>query len=448
MPHRHLTLEALEQVAAGELEAKDLVRSLLDHLLAVCPHCRGAWHEVILPRVPRSSARGQRDYGSAFERALRSAAERGPDLEAERAAAPGLVAELVQASEAEQVLLLSSEERLLTWGVCDLLIRESHQAAFEDPGVAESLANLAISLASRLSPAVYGRAFLCDVKAIAWAYLGNARRVRSDLKGAAQALVTAEEYLADGVGDPLSEAQILNLRASLLRDQRQFDESQLVLERVLSIYRLAGDTQLEGRTLIKKAMAYSDSGKPAGAIPLLRRALDLLDQTIDPRAVLCAQHNLVICLMDSGHLPEATAVFAATLPLYEHFPEFSTSQLHDWIHAKLAAAHGRTLEAEAIYEAVRQRFLERGIGYDAAVVSLELSALYLRRGMTGEVKRLAEEMYAVFQSRDVHREAMAALLVFQRAALADAATLQMVEQLTAYLRRARRDPSLRFEEPS
>ncbi len=445
MPDRHLTVELLRQVAEGEVEAHEVIRGLLDHLLALCPQCRRAWRQVAVPGRGRVA---EPAYGAAFERALALARAREPDLLAERAAAPALVAELVQVEEAEQAFLLSTDPRFLTWGVCDLLINESHQAAFEDPAVAESLAKLAISLANRLDPSAYGVAFLSDVKAMAWAYLANARRVGSDLRNAEEALQTAEELLAGGTGDPLILAQVLNLKASLLRGQRRFEEFQQLLEEVIEIYHRAGDAHLEGRTLIQKADGYREEGKPAGAIPLLRRALTLIASDTDTRLVLCARHNLVYCLLESGRREEADALFRELAPLYGRFSDFSTHQRRSWLEGKLAAVAGRFDEAEAAFLEVRGGYVEREIGYDAALVSLDLAALYAAHGRMAEVRQLAEEMLPIFRSRDVHREALAALLVFQHAARTEAVTVQMVEQMATYLRRARRNPSLRFEEPS
>ena len=47
-----------------------------------------------------------------------------------------------------------------------------------------------------------------------------------------------------------------------------------------------------------------------------------------------------------------------------------------------------------------------------SVASLDLAALYAAQGRTAEVRRLAEEMLPVFTSRRIHREALAALIVF------------------------------------
>ena len=58
--------------------------------------------------------------------------------------------------------------------------------------------------------------------------------------------------------------------------------------------------------------------------------------------------------------------------------------------------------------------------------------------------QLAEEMHPIFPAEDIHREALAALFLFQEAARRGAATVGLVEDLYAYLKRARKDPELRF----
>jgi len=88
--------------------------------------------------------------------------------------------------------------------------------------------------------------------------------------------------------------------------------------------------------------------------------------------------------------------------------------------------------------------LARDIGYDAALASLDLAKLYLQLGRTAEVKHLARQMVTVFQEQGVHREALAAVRLFQEAAERERASVELVRRLADYLRRARHDAALRF----
>ena len=100
--------------------------------------------------------------------------------------------------------------------------------------------------------------------------------------------------------------------------------------------------------------------------------------------------------------------------------------------------------ADVALPAQHDRAVPRGNHGVSALVSLDLAAVYAAQGRTSEMRRLAEQMFPIFESRDVHREALAALVVFREAAQAEQATLALVQEIGAYLRQARFKPDLRF----
>ncbi len=109
-----------------------------------------------------------------------------------------------------------------------------------------------------------------------------------------------------------------------------------------------------------------------------------------------------------------------------------------WTEASLAHGLGRLAEAEQGYRVVQHEFLDLGKGLDAALVSLDLAALLLEQGRTEELKQLAAEVVVVFESREVQREAMIALLLFQQACAEDRITGELLRQVAAQIRRERR----------
>jgi hypothetical protein len=54
-------------------------------------------------------------------------------------------------------------------------------------------------------------------------------------------------------------------------------------------------------------------------------------------------------------------------------------------------------------------------------------------------------MVPIFESRDVHQEALAALLLVRRAAEAEELNLAFLQRVATFLHRARHDPGMRFE---
>ncbi|HET9226572.1 MAG TPA: hypothetical protein VFR31_07880, partial [Thermoanaerobaculia bacterium] len=116
-----------------------------------------------------------------------------------------------------------------------------------------------------------------------------------------------------------------------------------------------------------------------------------------------------------------------------------------WVEAKVAAALGDLREARKRFEQVRRAFVKPELGYDYALVSLELSTVLLRQGETARVRSLTDEMLSLFRSQNVHREALAALQVFCAAVKRDGATVELVRRVVRYLYRAKGDPELKFE---
>jgi len=115
------------------------------------------------------------------------------------------------------------------------------------------------------------------------------------------------------------------------------------------------------------------------------------------------------------------------------------------VRGDVAAGMGDLDAAERAYLATRDGFVAQGIGYDAAMVSLDLAVLYLREGRTADVRRIAEEMLPIFAAQDVHREALAALTLFQEAARQDQLTVERAREVVTYLREARSEPGVRFQ---
>src|SRR5207237_5522758 len=97
---------------------------------------------------------------------------------------------------------------------------------------------------------------------------------------------------------------------------------------------------------------------------------------------------------------EARAQLEMDEDLYRRFPEPWVELRVAWLRGDIAAGTGDVLTAERAYRETRDGFVAQGIGYDAAMASLDLAVLYLRQGRTDEVRRLAEEMLPIFQAQD------------------------------------------------
>ncbi len=434
---RHPGRRELSRFVAGELPA-DATRRVVHHLLGGCEACRRLAASFWLPAQRRGSE-------AAVERALAAAAAGEAEIEQERQEARRLLVELERQSESRQILLVLNSRRFENWFLCEAMLERAFEAVFSDPGRAVRLAEVGVALASRLAETRSGDAVCWDLLARSWAVLGNARRVGSDLDGAEQAFGRARAALERGSSDPLEEANVHLHHGLLHHDRRRFASATRCFDRAARLYRAAGDAHLRGKALAEKARTVGEAGDADRMIELLRGAIRLLEPDRDPRLLLVAQHNLTWALKESGRLDEALSLLQEILPLHARSAKPMDLLRLRWLEGKLAQAQGELERAEGAFREVHRGFLDRRVPYDAALAALDLAAVLYQQDRIGEMKRLAAESLPVFRALGVHREALAALALFEQAVRRERVSLRWIGELAAYLRRARSDPRLAFE---
>ena len=388
---------------------------------------------------------------ASYEAALTRAEQRLKGWEAvyerERAEALGLVAELLGRPPERQELILRNNSRYFTWGVLERLLDVSWTQRFESSERAEHLAHLALLVTDRLDASFYSFESLEDLRARAWGYIGNARRIRADLGGATRAFAAAFNHLRHGTREPIEYAALLDLQASLRRAQRRFLDALRLLWRAFDLFEAVGDRHRAGRTLLGIETVLNYAGQPEKGIPILYKAIELIDSSQEPKVLLCAWHNLIDGLVDAGRHLEARRLLSRVQPLYVRFPDVARSR-NEWVAGKIALGLHRDGEAEALLLRARAGFLAEDAPYEVAMISLQLSILYSRQGRTLELKELAAEMVPFFSSRQIHREAAAALAYWKHAVDTETAGLDLATRLVAFLKRARYDLDLPFEPPT
>jgi len=438
MPRIHPKAGPIEALVAHLSEEQ---RSLLRHALG-CPTCRAALLAALEPAGPENAGLGrllawqppERSYGRTVDAALRRLEPRLCLAQREQAEAPALADELLLHPADRRLALLDEGDRFRSLALAQLLGERSH-AARRDGYRSAELAALALGVVERLDAELYGARLLADARGHGWALLGNARRILSDLRGADEALALAEAHLARGTGDRLERAFLLYLKASLRRAQRRYAEAAPLLDRSISIYLRAGDLQGAGAAVVNRATLHQRTGDDERALAELRRAAELIDPEVDPHLDLLIRHNTIAVLSKSGRYLEAQALMARSGELYRRHGDPVLELRRLWIAGEIARGTGDLDSAAALFRQVREGFIEHGIGFDVALVSLDLAGLCARRGETAEVRRLAEECVPLFLARDVYPEALALIALFREAAAAERASAEMIDRLAQQLRR-------------
>ncbi|HYG65437.1 MAG TPA: hypothetical protein VEL74_22840 [Thermoanaerobaculia bacterium] len=429
MTANHLDPDALNHLLENHLDKEAWSRALL-HLIAVCPECRKAGGAIL-----------DLYEAGAVDLDLCPIAI---GLARSRAEAPALFAELEALPLEARRKTIESDPQWRSWGLCEHLSDASERAAAEDPKKAVHFAELAVVLSLALEewePAE--QLWLDELRANAYAYLGNAQRVSGDLRAAEQSFLQSDRWWSRGgtqAGDVLGyEARILDLKASLRRAQRRLPESLELLEEALAAPEIT--PEMRGRVLIKKAKTLEEVGEVDRAIGVLRDAVPLVEEANDPRLLLCATHNLMWLLAIAGRHLEAHLLVRSVSGLTASAGGRLDLLRLRWVEAQIAAGFGHLDEAVKILEEVRQEFASQNLGYDAALVGLELATLRLREGRLEEVKILAREALPLFASQGVTREVLGAATLFLQAAEAETLTDEVARQVLEFVRRERSSPA-------
>ncbi len=344
-------------------------------------------------------------------------------------------------SPRDRRLLVEGAKELQTWAFCERLCAESEKAAAADASRALDLADLALR-AALLVPGEEG--WRSRIQGYAWAYIGNARRVGGNLPGADEAFARSDTLWEIGeseVSGPLDAARRLDLKASLRKHQGRFDEALALHEQALELT----EPSDSGYILLNMAFTLEQMGNYRRAIDTLGSATPLISRQSQPRSLFALRFNLAVNLCHLGNHSEAQGLLKEVRDLAVGLGNDLDLMRVLWLQGRIAAGAGRTADALDALEQVRRDLSARGIAFDSALASLEVAVLHLEQGRTQEVKALARQMGAIFQAQGVHREALAALRLFCKAAEREVATVDLARRMVDYLQRARHDPRLRFE---
>ncbi len=451
MSHVHLSRELLHAVAEQRVPPQIATDLMIEHLLGRCPTCAEevgrwlAWKDVrntpegagglvtalrlLLDRLPAELAASEQ----ALRRARRDVARlRGLPPEERRPAAE------------------RARQGCRGTAFASLCLEEARSCLPGQPRDALGWAEAAVFGATWAGPSRQPRvpAATQALRARALAHRGNALRILERLEDAEDDFDRALALLRDGgVTDLAAQAEVATLEASLHRDRRRFAAAEGALHVAGLLQTVREDRPALAKARLMQGTVYHAWGRPEDALVAAEAAEEALEGNgfPPPRLRLAVRHNRGFYLCELGRFADAREVLEASRDLYAQFDDAWTRLRLAWLEGKLGAGLGRDGEAEERFRAARDGFLTEGSAYDAALVSLELAALYLHRGRCAEVRELAEEMVATFRRLGVHREAVEAAGLFARAAAQEALTAAFLARLAHYLRQARCGPAFAFQ---
>lgn len=440
--HLHWTEEMWRARRERRLSLADSERLLAEHLLEVCPPCAAKFLAAAEPR---------RDYGDVFTRLI----NRGglaAQVEAERAEAERDLEALLKLPAGQRAGRIErARQRFCSAILAELLLDRSFAALPQDPQTSLHFAALADTVVT-----VNPRRGSGHAKIRALAHKGNALRALGQLPDALRCFRVARRLLQDGVPVEGTSPEIVVettlyafvdfCEGTYRKVVGDFSPAVELLSRAALLYAVAEERGWLHRVMLTIADLHAEADNYPDAIETVGKVLVNLSEEEDSTLYWVARFRNADYLARSGVYDDARAELQACATARGE--DATWRRRMRWLEGRIALETGELDQASEELQQVRDGFLAEGSGINMAIASLDLGVAFLKQGRTGEVKRLAEELTLIFEAQDVHREAMAALLLFQEAARRESLTLRQFMRMRRYLEAARHNPGLAYEPAS
>ncbi len=434
----HLSRELLRAIAAGDLPPRTLLDMVLQHLFEFCPHCASEWdaYQRELRARPGSYAGALAILPALLEREL-------PKAQAEERQALKDLRVLLRLPEERRISRIRrSYRRFRTPALAQLLVTECRKRLSSLPREAYHFADLAREVTNQVPESPIAR----ELQALTLGEMANAIRAVGDLPQSDHIFGQVRHLtVVGGVTDPEILARLDSLEGSLRFDQGRYREAEEILGRARLLYKLIDDRPAIGRVLMQLATVYYQSGETSRAVRLGKEVVGYFDPETDLWLYLAARRNLADYLADYGRRREALAILDEDEARHRTLGEPLLQIRYTWIRGKIAIGQGEFESAVRLLAAARDVFLGSQKEFDTVLVSLDLAQAYLAAGRLEETKRVASEIVPLFEVNEVHREALAAVLLFRDAAERETLTVDFLREMGAFLEASRTDHSLRFE---
>jgi tetratricopeptide (TPR) repeat protein len=373
-----------------------------------------------------------REAAIRFETVMRDDCRR-KNLEEARLIAAGQWERLQEIEPSRRQAEIRKSPDLRTWAFCDFLCAESVRQAVRDPRNAIHVGRLAVA-AARCDLPWAGR-----LVAHALAHLANTYRVASAHEKSERLFALAHWLRDSSPADPglLDPGRLHYMEAALRKDQRKLPDALVLLDHA---YKIGRD---RGHVLVQRALVLSLMGSYEEAIANLRLAETLLIDR-EPRDEAVLKYNLGVNLCHLNRFDEAAELAEAAYAINETSGNRIDLLRSFWLQARVLAGRGDRQIALGIYRILHRDFAELGMTYDLALVTLEFATVLLSIGRTGDCRSLAAGLASYFETKGIHKEALAAIHLLVESLELETATESLARQAIAFLYLARGNQDLHF----
>ncbi len=282
---------------------------------------------------------------------------------------------------------------------------------------------------------------LLQLRALAWACVGNARRLALDFSGAEVAFErsSADLSIKDPQVDVAVKAEVYALKAAFRTVQHKFDEAKALIAQTLGWLRQDSNLELRARVLSLRSSIFGYLGEYETSIADLTGALRLGVE--NERVKLCIHHNLATTFTYAGDFKSAAAAIHESQRLWMSCGTPLERVQLLWLAGLVNKGQGSNKLAETQFLAARRGFRGLREWRHAGIVSLDLALLWHPYAHP-EVANLVAEAIPVLEDLGIQRETEAARTLVAASSHCRPVMLDDLQRLRASIDQFLRDPAV------
>lgn len=277
------------------------------------------------------------------------------------------------------------------------LLREAFSFRYSSAKALLDGSSLALELViarNSTEPAAY------DLEGYCRAHVGNALRILGRLGEARQQMNAARDLLERGTGRLGFLAELYRFQASLEDAVRDYAVAEEAIDKAEQLYAVLGDTEGIAACCIQRAIVFIYSDRPQDAFATILGAV----QSIESEDLLRSAYETAIrALVDAGEVAHAMRVLEMSRSLFAGGGDLFQLKVL-WLEGQATGKRSRLAKA-------RKGYSDRGMIFQAALISLEEAAMAVREGELREARELLDVAGPVLAALGIVKDSLAAMIL-------------------------------------
>jgi tetratricopeptide (TPR) repeat protein len=277
------------------------------------------------------------------------------------------------------------------------LLREAFSFRYSDAKALLNTSSLALELVVARNS---NEPIALDLEGYCRAHVGNAHRILGRLREARQELNTARDLLERGTGRLSFLAELYRFQASLEESGGDFAAAEEAINKAEQLYAILGDTEGIAACCVKRAIVFIYSDRPQDAFATILGAV----QSIENEDLLRSAYETAIrALVDAGEIASAMRVLEMSRSLFAGGGDLFQLKVL-WLEGQATGRRSRLAQA-------RKGYSDRGMIFQAALISLEEAAMAVREAELSEARDLLDVAGPVLAALGIVKDSLAAMIL-------------------------------------